>query len=345
MTIQQETTQPGALLVRPLSLPGQQHFGDSVVGSTFPLVLECGNSAASQSDVWEWVADHRDELQRKAREHGAILFRGFPLQTAEDFDQFVASFQFANFPYLESLSNAIRINYTPRVFSANEAPSEVSIYLHHEMAQTPIFPGKLFFFCLQPAEFGGATPLCRSDVLYSAIETKLPEFAHRCEQLGLHYTSVMPSSNDASSGMGRSWQSTLAAEDQAAAEARLQSLGYHWEWLPDGCLRATTPLLPAVREVAPGRKTFFNQLIAAFRGWKDSRNDPSKSITWGDGTALDPSEVLQVAEMAEELTFDIPWQAGDVALVDNFVVMHGRRTFQGKRKVLASLADAQTHTS
>lgn len=35
---------------------------------------------------------------------------------------------------------------------------------------------------------------------------------------------------------------------------------------------------PAVYEVAPGRKTFFNQLIAAFQGWKDERNDPSGTL-------------------------------------------------------------------
>ena len=34
------------------------------------------------------------------------------------------------------------------------------------------------------------------------------------------------------------------------------------------------------------------------------------------------------------MTFDIAWQRGDVALVDNFVTMHGRRTFSGTRKVL-----------
>ncbi|MEL6485978.1 MAG: TauD/TfdA family dioxygenase, partial [Pseudomonadota bacterium] len=42
-------------------------------------------------------------------------------------------------------------------------------------------------------------------------------------------------------------------------------------------------------------------------------------------------------EAAEELTVDCTWQAGDVALVDNYTVMHGRRPFEGKRRVLASL--------
>ena len=109
--------------------------------------------------------------------------------------------------------------------------------------------------------------------------------------------------------------------------------------------RATTPVLPAVIELADGHKVFFNQLIAAFQGWKDSRNDPAKSITFGDGTPLDRDSVLQVADMAEALTFDVPWQKGDVALVDNFVAMHGRRSFVGTRRILASLVASKQHAA
>ena len=147
----------------------------------------------------------------------------------------------------------------------------------------------------------------------------------------------MPTENDPTSGMGRGWQSTLRSGTKEAAEARLRGYGYSWEWLPSGDLRATTPVLPAVHRLADGRTTFFNQLIAAFQGWKDSRNDPSKAITFGDGAALDRAAVNVATELAEELAFDVPWQNGDVALVDNFVTMHGRRTFTGTRKVLASL--------
>ena len=46
---------------------------------------------------------------------------------------------------------------------------------------------------------------------------------------------------------------------------------------------------------------------------------------------------LGVSALAEDCTFDLPWQAGDLALVDNYTAMHGRRTFKGTRKVLASL--------
>jgi hypothetical protein len=322
-----------------VSIPGQQEFD----GRVFPLVWKCDTAGATLEQAAVWVRAHRNELVRQASEHGAVLFRDFPLKTPEDLDTFIAAFDLPNFPYYESLSNAVRVNWTERVFSANEAPPEVTIYYHHEMAQTPIFPAKLFFFCQQPAEEGGATPLCRSDVLYERLAERCPQFASDCESKGLQYSNVMPAENDPKSGMGRSWQSTLGAKTRDEAEKRLRKLGYSWEWLDDGCLRATTPVLPAVREVSGGRKTFFNQLIAAFRGWKDTRNDPAQAIRFGDGSPLDREAVQMAIDLAEELTFDVPWQKGDAVLVDNFVVMHGRRTFRGTRKVLASLCEPHTH--
>jgi alpha-ketoglutarate-dependent taurine dioxygenase len=324
--------------VQPTSVPGQQTHH----GQPFPLVLECRAPGASLADAAGWLAARRGELLRQASEHGAVLFRGFPVATAEDFDAFVAAFGLPNFPYYESLSNAVRVNRTPRVFTANEAPPGVSIYLHHEMAQTPVYPGRLFFFCEQPAAEGGATPLCRSDVLWERLSAACPDFARDCEVKGLRYSHAMPAADDAQSGMGRSWQSTLRATTRADAEQRLAELGYSWEWLPDGGVRAMTPVLPAVRTLPGGRKTFFNQLLAAFQGWKDSRNEPSKAITFGDGTPLDRAAARTAAALGEELSFDTPWQKGDVALLDNFVVMHGRRTFAGTRKVLASLIAVET---
>lgn len=309
----------------------------------FPTAWICHEKGADLNSAVDWVRQRAAQLTQEAGESGAVLFRGLPIHSPEDFDQFVQAFRFENFEYRKSLSNAVRTNFTERVFSANEAPSEVTIFLHHEMAQTPVFPSKLFFFCQKAAESGGATPLCRSDWLFEEIQRHLPEFASDCETRGLKYTTVMPGEDDAESGMGRSWQSTFRADGKASAEQQMADLNYSWEWLSDGCLKATTPVLPAVHQLTDGRKVFFNQLIAAFKGWKDSRNDPAKAITFGDGTALDRDTVLKVADLAETLTFDMNWQSGDVALIDNYVAMHGRRTFTGTRKVLASLANAEAH--
>ena len=183
-------------------------------------------------------------------------------------------------------------------------------------------------------------------MLLNRLAEECPQFVQQCETLGLKYTNVMPASDDAGSGMGRSWKSTFTVNTKEEAEQKMTQLGYSWVWEENDCLRATTPVLPAVKDLGDGRKSFFNQLIAAFKGWKDTRNDPSKSICHGDFSPLNTDAVMTAAELADELTFDVAWQQGDMAILDNFVAMHGRRTFRGQRQILASLASAnRTNTA
>ena len=312
-------------------------LNNSVWENDFPWVFHNDRERMDHAEVAQWVETHKQEIEMRLATVGANLFRGFPVRSAQDFDAFVAAFNWENFPYSDSLSNAVRVNRTPRVFTANEAPSTVTIYLHHEMAQTPVYPAKLFFFCEQPADMGGATPLCPSYLLWDQLVHHQPEFARNCEARGLQYSHTMPAEADAASGMGRSWRDTLGVTEREQAEQRLADLGYSWQWQQDGSLRVTTPRLPAVRDLGDGRKSFFNQLIAAYCGWKDTRNDPSKAITFGDGSPLDSNAVQNAIALAEQLTVDLEWQQGDVALIDNFAVMHGRKPYTGVRKVLASL--------
>ena len=317
--------------MKPFALPGQHEYD----GQAFPLGIDV--AAESPDEACAWATGAAPELSQLAGEHGAVLVRGLPLAKPEEFDAVVSALGYPNFSYANSLSNAYRINHTPRVFSANEAPADVTIFLHHEMAQTPFYPSKLIFFCQVAAGQGGATPVCRSDILWERLKAEQGMFAADCETKGLRYTNVMPGEADTESGMGRSWQSTLSVDSRKAAEVRLAKLGYTWEWQANGDLSVTTPVLPAVRRLTNRRSSFFNQLIAAFKGWKDTRNDPARAIHFGDGSPLTPVDVAAASAIADELTFDIPWQPGDIALVDNFVAMHGRRTFKGSRKVLASL--------
>ena len=87
--------------------------------------------------------------------------------------------------------------------------------------------------------------------------------------------------------------------------------------------------------LAGWRAGFFNQLIAAFMGWQDARNQADRFVS--AMAALADRDMETVCAISEELAFDLPWVAGDIVLVDNFLVMHGRRLFEGQRCVLASL--------
>lgn len=308
----------------------------TIDGDLYPHVYECKTQGATIEIACNWIRAHRQELNARSDAVGTILLRGFPIATGQDFDAAVTAFDFPVFTYEESLSNAVRRNVTPKVFTANEAPSTFTILMHHEMAQTPIYPSKLFFFCEQAPESGGATPVCRSDELFRILSRRQPAFARDCEAKGLKYTHVMAGNDNLSSGMGRSWVNTFGTDSRAGAEMRMQKLGYTWEWLDDGSCRATTPVLQAVRNVG-GRKTFFNQLVAFSRSLLEKRDDASHSIRYGDDTPFDVEPLAEVAAIAEECAVDLPWQNGDVALVDNYLTMHGRRPFTGDRRILASL--------
>lgn len=270
-------------------------------------------------------------------EHGFVLFRGYEPRSAIEFHDFIDRFSYTNFAYEQSFSNALRAHRTVRVFTANEAPPSVEIYLHHEMAQTLTFPSRLFFFCEQAADSGGATPICRSDTALAALDERCPDFTGKLRDAGVRYRNAMPAWSDRESGQGRSWRDTLGVQTKADAEDVLGSLGYDCRWLQDDALSVQTPVLPAIEAFGGGREVFFNQIVAAAAGWNPSEDDNEARLCFGDGSMMD-SDHLQIAiDTCYEHSVDLRWQTGEIALLDNLQVMHGRRPFAGTRSILASL--------
>jgi alpha-ketoglutarate-dependent taurine dioxygenase len=271
--------------------------------------------------------------------HGFVVFRGYDVQSDQDFHRFVESFGLENFKYADSFSNAVRHNRTDRVFTANEAPPNVEIFLHHEMAQTLTFPGALFFFCEKAAESGGATPICRSDLTLKTLETQNPTFVAKLRSVGVKYRNSMPSEANHESGQGRSWKDTLTVNSAHEAEEKLVALGYQFNWLEDGGLSVQTPALAAVDHFGRGKDVFFNQIVAAAAGWTVAADDKEPRLCFGDDSPIEHADLAGTIKAAYQHTVDLKWQTGDVALLDNLKVMHGRRPFEGSRRVLASLCN------
>ena len=123
------------------------------------------------------------------------------------------------------------------------------------------------------------------------------------------------------------------------AEDKMREIGTSWRWLADGNLYTETATVPAIRtDQRSGMKTFFNSMVAAYTGWIDSRNDPKKSVRCGDGSPVNGQALLATAQAMEEECVNIPWQKGDVLLIDNQLVLHARRSFSGPRRILASIS-------
>jgi Taurine catabolism dioxygenase TauD, TfdA family len=118
---------------------------------------------------------------------------------------------------------------------------------------------------------------------------------------------------------------------------RAARLGMKIEWTPEGARTIMGPI-PAVKfDKSRERKIWFNSMVAAYTGWSDSRNDPTKAVKFGDGSLLPADVVNDCLTILEEECVAVPWKQGDVLLIDNWAVLHSRRSFEPPRRVLASL--------
>ncbi|XAR50686.1 hypothetical protein NMG60_11005080 [Bertholletia excelsa] len=206
------------------------------------------------------------------------------------------------------------------------------------MAQVPKFPSKLFFFCEVEPGKGGETPLVLSHIVYERMKSKYPDFVGYLEEQGLIYTRVLGEEDDPSSPIGRGWKSTFLTKDKSVAEERAAKLGMRLDWNDDGSVKTIMGPIPATKvDPTRNRNIWFNSMVAAYTGWEDSRNNPVKAVTFGDGKPLPGDIILDCLDILEEESVAIPWQKGDFVLLDNWAVLHSRRSFEPPRRVLASL--------
>jgi len=314
-----------------------------VEGIPFPRVLvagpafsqTCSTQPPAQA-VGEAIRRNRDWVESLLHSSGAVLFRGFPIHSAQDFNEFVVAFGYEELPYVGGA--APRTNVLGRVFTANESPPDQPIPFHHEMAQVPEYPAKLFFYCEVEPAVGGETPIVLSHLIYKKMAEQFPDFVKKLEETGLLYIRILGEDDDPSSPIGRGWHSTFLTKDKNEAEKRAARLGTKLEWLEDGGVKTIMGPIPAIKvDRSRGRKIWFNSMVAAFTGWKDARNDPEKAVTFGDGTPLPTDVILACLRILDEEAVAIPWHRGDVLLLDNLAVLHSRRSFEPPRRVLASL--------
>lgn len=317
-----------------IRIPQQSESG----GRVFPLVLAAAEDGRSVQHLCEWLGANLDKLFADLQDHGAVLLRGFAINEPEEFSQVVEALELENMPYIGGA--AVRNKVAgDKILTANEAPPSEPIPFHHEMAQVPNPPAYLVFCCDVPAAEGGETPIILSNEVYRFASATYPDFMARVESLGVRYVRVLPEEDDPTSAIGRSWKSTYQTDSRDIAEERMREQGTSWEWLDNGNLKTITAVLPAVKvEARTGKKTFFNAMVAAYLGWVDSRNDPSKAILLGDGSPVDHEAMMGIAGYMERTKVAIPWIKGDVLLVDNYLALHARNPFTPPRRILASVA-------
>ena len=182
-------------------------------GKVFPLTLDWNLDIESSSTILDWFRDNKSNVEDYLREHKAVLFRcAEAVPTYLEFSSIVETIDFASMEYVGGA--AVRTQLTSRVFTANESPSSEVIPFHHEMAQTPLPPTHLFFYCEVPPVSGGETPILVSAEVCSRMQDLHPRFMQRLEDCGVQYVRYMPEYDDPTSAIGRGWRSTFQANDR-----------------------------------------------------------------------------------------------------------------------------------
>lgn len=68
--------------------------------TTFPLVITPESGLETIDQATEWVKQHQEQLLELAKTHGAVLFRDFPVHSAQDFDAIGNAVGLEEFPYI-----------------------------------------------------------------------------------------------------------------------------------------------------------------------------------------------------------------------------------------------------
>jgi alpha-ketoglutarate-dependent taurine dioxygenase len=288
----------------------------------------------------DYALAHRDDLRRLLLRHGAMLFRGFRLEGAKDFQSCVESLGARPFGYVGG--DSPRRSVAADVYTSTEYPASETIPLHHEMSYLPAWPRRLFFYCALPAASGGQTALASSrDVLGAMPEHVVRAFRSKRVEYIRHFHAAVP--------LGKSWQATYQVDEPSELESILLAQGSTCSRLSAGVLRVSTPCDGLVTHPETGEEVWFNQaeqwhasaLKAAVRRTFEALVGVGQlphECRHGDGDPLAEEALADVRRALENCKLLFDWQKNDLLMLDNVLMMHGREPFKGDRKILAYLS-------
>ncbi len=310
-------------------------------GETLPLLAV---PAADKLDLMEWARNNTEIVAQRLLQHGAILFRNFDLSTVGEFEQFIAAVSGNALEYRERSSP--RSQVSGNIYTSTDHPADQTIFLHNEHSYATTIPLKIFFFCVMPAEQGGATPIGDMRKLFQIIPPKIRErFRER------QYMYV----RNFGDGFGLSWQTAFQTTDKNAVEQYCQRHKISYEW-KDGDRLRTCQVRPAViRHPQTGEEIWFNHLtffhvftlpahIREALLTNFAEKDLPNNTYYGDGSPIEESVLAELQAAHRHVTAAFPWQRGDLLMLDNVLTSHGREPFVGTRKIVVGMSEPFTRS-
>jgi alpha-ketoglutarate-dependent taurine dioxygenase len=305
-------------------------------GATLPLVIE---PVVRGMDLNAWAVSQRQFIRERLLEHGGILFRNFNIRNASEFEQFINAVSSTPLEYNERSSP--RSQVSGNIYTSTDHPANQRIFLHNENSYQHTWPMKIFFFCERAAQHNGETPIADVRKVFARLR---PEITERFSQKNWMYI------RNFGDGLGLSWQTVFQTSDKDAVEKHCRKNGIEVEW-KDGDRLRTRAVRPALaRHPQTGETVWFNHatffhvttlepevgdvLMRTF-----SPEDLPTNTCYGDGSLIEPDVLDELREAYEQETVTFPWHEGDILLLDNMLVAHGRASYSGPRKILVGMAE------
>lgn len=308
-------------------------------GAGLPLVIR---PALRDVDLISWTRASLPFVEERLYKHGALLFRGFRVESAETLEAFASLIS----PELFSENGEHpRQSVSGNVYTPVFYPSDQHLLWHNENSFNHRWPTKIWFCCLVPPADGGETPVADSRRVYAEVD---PAIRRRFVERGVMYV------RNYSRELGLDWETVFRTSDRAAVEEQCRRQGMVCEWKSDNRLRTRCVRPAVVLHPRTGEPSWFNQA----QHWHVSCLDPAtresvltlfkeedfpRNCYYGDGSAIADEEMRSILDVYARLEVSFPWERGDVMMLDNILAAHGRNRFRGERKLLVTMGEMRSY--
>jgi alpha-ketoglutarate-dependent taurine dioxygenase len=290
-------------------------------------------------DIAEWASNNRTEIDRSLRRYGGILFRGFGLKSVVEFERFIRAISGEALEYKERSSPRSQIG--ERIYTSTDHPPDKSIFLHNEQSYNLVFPMKIFFFCIKTPEQLGATPIADTRRVFGRI---LNETRERLMKRKYRYV------RNFGEGFGLSWQEAFQTTRRSEVEEYCRAYRIEYEWRAGNRLRTEQVREVAARHPETGEWVWFNHLTFFHISTLDEQAQEvlrrevaeeclPNNTYYGDGSAIEEEVMRQLREAYEREKVRFDWEEGDVLMLDNMLVAHGREPYIGERTIAVGMAE------